>query len=53
MKIEISDIPGFFPSDYPEQLYIDESKYRIKQDTPDIVIYRTNNKIRVKSTIKK
>lgn len=49
MKIEISNIPGYFPSDYPEQLYVDSSRYRVKAEQPDIVIYRTSEKIKVKT----
>lgn len=49
MKIEISNIPGYFPTDYPEQIFIDASRYRVKSEQPDIVIFRTSEKIKVKT----
>jgi hypothetical protein len=45
MKITISDIPNYYPSE--EQLYIDSSKFRIIQDGNDLVIFNTPIKHKV------
>lgn len=49
MKIEISDIRGYYPDGYTEQKYIDASINRIKGDGQDIVTYNTPEKYQAKN----
>lgn len=49
MKIEISNIKGYFPDGYSEQKYIDSSIYRVRGNGNDIVILKTPIKHKVKN----